>query len=429
MYKKIKKANNIIKPKIGENMYRKNLGKIILLVFLFIIYIYILVIYHIPDQITIFEGEDISLKTFFGITLHAEEDVLTVSADTGQKTINTVGNEKVSVKLFDKLFIKNVDVSVLPRTTVIPVGNIAGVKLYTNGVLVVGMSEIEGEDSKTYKPYENSGIEEGDTIVKVNNTMIYSTDDLIENVNLSNGENVKIEYIHEKETKECSIRPVKTNEEEYKLGLWVRDSAAGVGTVTFYEPETQQFGALGHGITDIDTGDLLNISSGEFVTAKVLNIKKGEDGNPGKIQGTVEEQETIGEITKNTEFGIYGKIEDASSLNIDMSKEMEVALRDEIQTGKATILCSLDNQTVKEYEIEITKIYRENNYNNKSMEIKLTDQALIEKTGGIIQGMSGSPIIQNGKFVGAVTHVFVDSATEGYAVFGDLMLKQSKKVN
>ena len=429
MYKKIKKANNIIKPKIGENMYRKNLGKIILLVFLFIIYIYILVIYHIPDKITIFEGEDISLKTFFGITLHAEEDVLTVSADTGQKTINTVGNEKVSVKLFDKLFIKNVDVSVLPRTTVIPVGNIAGVKLYTNGVLVVGMSEIEGEDSKTYKPYENSGIEEGDTIVKVNNTMIYSTEDLIENVNLSNGENVKIEYIHEKETKECSIRPVKTNEEEYKLGLWVRDSAAGVGTVTFYEAETQQFGALGHGITDIDTGDLLNISSGEFVTAKVLNIKKGEDGNPGKIQGTVEEQETIGEITKNTEFGIYGKIEDASSLNIDMSKEMEVALRDEIQTGKATILCSLDNQTVKEYEIEITKIYRENNYNNKSMEIKLTDQALIEKTGGIIQGMSGSPIIQNGKFVGAVTHVFVDSATEGYAVFGDLMLKQSKKVN
>ena len=429
MYKKMKKANNIIKPKIGENMYRKNLGKIILLVFLFIIYIYILVIYHIPDKITIFEGEDISLKTFFGITLHAEEDVLTVSADTGQKTINTVGNEKVSVTLFDKLFIKNVDVSVLPRTTVIPVGNIAGVKLYTNGVLVVGMSEIEGEDSKTYKPYENSGIEEGDTIIKVNNMMIYSTEDLIENVNLSNGENVKIEYIHEKETKECSIKPVKTNEEEYKLGLWVRDSAAGVGTVTFYEPETQQFGALGHGITDIDTGDLLNISSGEFVTAKVLNIKKGEDGNPGKIQGTVEEQETIGEITKNTEFGIYGKIEDASSLNIDMSKEMEVALRDEIQTGKATILCSLDNQTVKEYEIEITKIYRENNYNNKSMEIKLTDQALIEKTGGIIQGMSGSPIIQNGKFVGAVTHVFVDSATEGYAVFGDLMLKQSKKVN
>ena len=408
---------------------KKLFKKIILLTFLLIIYVYILVISNIPDKITIFEGENISLKTIFGMTVNSEDEVLEVSANSGEKTIHKIGNETLSVSLFDKLFLKSVDVSVLPKTTVIPVGNIAGVKLYTNGVLVVGMSEIQGEDSKTYKPYENTGIEEGDTIVKVNENLVNSTDDLIEKVNMSKGEKVEIEYIHDEETKECSITPVKTSEEEYKLGLWVRDSAAGVGTVTFYEPSTQSFGALGHGITDVDTGDLLNIASGEFVTAKVLNIKKGEDGNPGKIQGTVEEQETIGEITKNTEFGIYGKIQVLSSLNIDTSKEMEVAMREEIETGKATILCSLDNQTVKEYEIEITKIYRDNNYNNKSMEIKVTDDELIEKTGGIIQGMSGSPIIQNGKFVGAVTHVLVNSSTEGYAIFGDLMLKQSKEVN
>ena len=410
-------------------MYKNFFKKMILLIFLLIIYVYVLVIMNIPDEITIFEGENLSLKTIFGIALHSEDEVLEVSSNSGEKTINKIGNETLSVSLFDKLFIKSVDVSVLPRTTVIPVGNIAGVKLYTNGVLVVGMSEIEGEDSKTYKPYENTGIEEGDMIVKINNNLISSTDDLIEKVNMSKGEKVEIEYIHDEETKECSITPVKTSEEEYKLGLWVRDSAAGVGTVTFYEPSTQSFGALGHGITDIDTGDLLNIASGEFVTAQVLNIKKGENGNPGKIQGTVEEQETIGDITKNTEFGIYGKIQDLSSLNIDTSKEMEVAMREEIELGKATILCSLDNQTVKEYEIEITKIYRDNNYNNKSMEIKVTDEELIEKTGGIIQGMSGSPIIQNGKFIGAVTHVLVNSSTEGYAIFGDLMLKQSKEVN
>ena len=410
-------------------MYKNFFKKMILLIFLLIIYVYVLVIMNIPDEITIFEGENLSLKTIFGIALHSEDEVLEVSSNSGEKTINKIGNETLSVSLFDKLFIKSVDVSVLPRTTVIPVGNIAGVKLYTNGVLVVGMSEIEGEDSKTYKPYENTGIEEGDTIIKINNNLISSTDDLIEKVNMSKGEKVEIEYIHDEETKECSITPVKTSEEEYKLGLWVRDSAAGVGTVTFYEPSTQSFGALGHGITDIDTGDLLNIASGEFVTAQVLNIKKGENGNPGKIQGTVEEQETIGDITKNTEFGIYGKIQDLSSLNIDTSKEMEVAMREEIELGKATILCSLDNQTVKEYEIEITKIYRDNNYNNKSMEIKVTDEELIEKTGGIIQGMSGSPIIQNGKFIGAVTHVLVNSSTEGYAIFGDLMLKQSKEVN
>ena len=410
-------------------MYKNFFKKMILLIFLLIIYVYVLVIINIPDEITIFEGENLSLKTIFGIALHSEDEVLEVSSNSGEKTINKIGNETLSVSSFDKLFIKSLDVSVLPRTTVIPVGNIAGVKLYTNGVLVVGMSEIEGEDSKTYKPYENTGIEEGDMIVKINNNLISSTDDLIEKVNMSKGEKVEIEYIHDEETKECSITPVKTSEEEYKLGLWVRDSAAGVGTVTFYEPSTQSFGALGHGITDIDTGDLLNIASGEFVTAQVLNIKKGENGNPGKIQGTVEEQETIGDITKNTEFGIYGKIQDLSSLNIDTSKEMEVAMREEIELGKATILCSLDNQTVKEYEIEITKIYRDNNYNNKSMEIKVTDEELIEKTGGIIQGMSGSPIIQNGKFIGAVTHVLVNSSTEGYAIFGDLMLKQSKEVN
>lgn len=149
----------------------------------------------------------------------------------------------------------------------------------------------------------------------------------------------------------------------------------------------------------------------------------------GKIQGTVENQRNIGKIYKNTRFGIYGTVESLSSLNIDTSKEMEVALRDEIQTGKASILCSLDNQKIEEYEIEIEKIYKENNYDNKSMQIKVTDERLLEKTGGIIQGMSGSPIIQNGKFVGAVTHVLVNNPTEGYAVFGDIMLKQAKEVN
>ena len=184
----------------------------------------------------------------------------------------------------------------------------------------------------------------------------------------------------------------------------------------------------GHGITDIDTGELINIASGEFVTTRILNITKGESGNPGKIQGTIENQVNIGDIDKNTKFGIYGKVDNLSGLSIDTSKEMEVATRDEIQLGKATILCSLDNKTVQEYEIEIEKIFKENNYDNKSMEIKVTDSRLLEKTGGIIQGMSGSPIIQNGKFIGAVTHVLVNNPEEGYAVFGDIMLKQARGI-
>lgn len=408
----------------------KRMIKMLLLVFLLcIIFIYTLVIQNIPDELVIFEGENISLKTLLGINIQGENSkTLETSASSNEEIGENVGNSKLEVSLFDNFKLKDIEVSVLPRTTVIPVGNIAGVKLYTNGVLVVGMSEIEGEDNQKYKPYENTGIEEGDTIIKINDKEIANTEQLVETVNLSKGEEIKIEYIHEEETKECSITPVKTSADEYKLGLWVRDSAAGVGTVTFYEPSTKTFGALGHGITDIDTNELINIASGEFVTTRILNITKGEDGNPGKLQGTIENQKNIGTISKNTRFGIYGKVDNLSSLNIDTSKEMEVALREEIQTGKATILCSLDNEKPQEYEIEIEKIYLENNYDNKSMKIKVTDEKLLQKTGGIIQGMSGSPVIQNGKFIGAVTHVLVNNSQEGYAVFGDIMLKQSKEV-
>ena len=327
------------------------------------------------------------------------------------------------------IFIKNMEVDVLPRSKVIPIGTVAGVKLYTSGILVVGMSEIEGIDNKKHKPYANSGIEEGDTIISIDDTKISSTQELINTVNSSKGKNLSIQYMHDNATATCSITPVKTNNNEYKLGLWVRDSAAGVGTVSFYDPSNKTFGALGHGITDIDTEELINIESGEFVTTRILNITKGEEGSPGKIQGTIENQNNIGSIYKNTKFGIYGTVENTSELDIDYSKEMEVALREEIKEGKATILCNLDGNTPKEYEIEIEKIYLENNYDNKSMKIKVTDEELINKTGGIIQGMSGSPIIQNGKFIGAVTHVLINNPKEGYGVFGDIMLKQSKEVS
>ena len=401
--------------------------KVSILILLIIIYTYVVVIQSIPSNIVIFEGETISLKTIFGIKanlIYDNETVETIS--NNQNSINEVGKKTAKLNLFENIFLKNINIDVLPKTTVIPVGNIAGIKLYTSGVLVVGMSEIYGVDNKAYKPYENSGIEEGDTIVSVNEDKITSTEDLIEKVNSSNGNEVKIEYIHQEKTVACSIKPAQTSNNEYKLGLWVRDSAAGVGTVSFYEPSSKTFGALGHGITDIDTEQLIDIASGEFVTTKILNIVKGQVGTPGRIQGTVDNQKNIGTIQKNTKFGIYGTVDNISSLNIDSSNEMEVALRDEIKIGKAKIRCSLENGKIEEYEIQIEKVFKENNYDNKSMLIKITDEKLLDKTGGIIQGMSGSPIIQNGKFVGAVTHVLVNNPTEGYAVFGDIMLKQAK---
>lgn len=408
----------------------KNYLKMLLLVFfLSIVYSYTLVIETIPNELVVFEGEKISVKTLLGLNIKNEnQQTIETSSSNGEKLSQDVGKSTLEVSLFDNILLKNVEVSVLPKTKVIPVGNIAGVKLYTSGVLVVGMSEIEGNDNKKYKPYENTGIKEGDTIIKVNDKNINSTSDLIQTVNLSQGHDISIKYVHQQETKECSITPVKTNNSQYKIGLWVRDSAAGVGTVTFYDPTSKTFGALGHGITDIDTNELINIASGEFITTRILNITKGESGNPGKIQGTIENQNNIGTIGKNTRYGIYGKVDNLASLNIDTSKEAEVALREEIQLGKAKILCSLDNQKPQEYEIEIEKIYKDNNYDNKSMKIKVTDEKLLEKTGGIIQGMSGSPVLQNGKFIGAITHVLVNDPQEGYAVFGDIMLKQAKEI-
>lgn len=408
---------------------KKMILKIFLIIFLLILYIYILLITNLPSSIVVFEGENLNLASILGLqfSLISNEETIEVSSNNSTQVTEKVGKSNLKVSLFNNV-VKNLEVDVLPRKTVIPVGNIAGVKLYTNGVLVVGMSEIEGEDNKKYKPYANTGIEEGDTIISINNTEILNTDDLVNIVNSSNGNKLDIKYVRDNQSLECSITPVKTIENDYKLGLWVRDSAAGVGTVTFYEPSTKSFAALGHGIVDIDTEELINIASGEFVTTKILNITKGESGNPGRIQGTIDNQENIGIISKNTRFGIYGKVDDTHSLNIDYTKEMEVALRSEIQKGKATILCSLDNENVKEYEIEIEKIYVNNNYDNKSMLIKITDQELLEKTGGIIQGMSGSPIIQDGKFVGAVTHVMVNNPEKGYGIFADTMLKQMKEV-
>ena len=401
---------------------KKILRMLLLVFFLFVAYVYILSIDTIPNKMTLFEGENMNFKTIFGIQLKPkEEPAIETASSSGHK-------QNYEVSLFDNIKLKNVDVNIIPKTKVIPVGSIAGVKLYTNGVLVVGMSEIEGKDNKKYKPYENTGISEGDTIIKIDDMQINSTDDLVNSVNKSNGQNIKINYIHNEESKECSITPIETSKKEYKIGLWVRDSAAGVGTVTFYEPETKTFGALGHGITDIDTNELINIASGEFITTKILNISKGESGNPGKIQGTIDNQTKIGTISKNTKFGIYGKVDNLSTLQLDKNNEMEVALSEEVEPGKAYILCSLDNTTPQKYEIEIEKVFRDNNYDNKSMQIKVTDLRLIEKTGGIIQGMSGSPIIQNNKFVGAVTHVLVNNPQEGYGVFADIMLKKSKEI-
>ena len=405
---------------------KKTLIKTLFVILLIISYVYVCSAISIPKNIVVFEGENLNLKIATGLSLTSgnQQTVLT-SSNISKEKLNKEGTDRLNLNLFGGIKVKNVNVSVIPKTTVIPLGTAIGMKLYTKGVLVVGMSQISTISNEKTKPYENSGIEQGDMIVAVNNKKVSTTEELIEEVNKSNGNSVKIKYLKNNETQETSITPVKSKD-NYKIGLWVRDAAAGVGTLTFYEPSTNSFMALGHGISDIDTEKIVEISNGELITANIISIKKGEKGNPGEIKGTIDCGNKIGEISKNTNLGVYGNVTNKNYLDIDYSNELEVAARNEIKEGKAQIICQLDNDGKKEYDIEIKKIYTTNNEDNKSMLIKVTDENLLNKTGGIIQGMSGAPIIQNGKFIGAVTNVLVNDPTQGYAVFADMMIKQMR---
>lgn len=404
----------------------KKFFKILLILTLIIILVYVSNVTSIPDNLILMQGEELNIKTMFGLNLaNSSGQTIEAMASDTEKISKEVGKLDLSLNL-GNFSLKDVTVNVIPNTVVIPGGEAIGLRLYTSGVLVVGMSEIVGTDNKSYSPYKDSGLQEGDMIVKIDDKAITCTSDLITKVNECNGNSVEITYVRDGNNYITEIKPTKTEENEYKLGLWVRDAAAGVGTITYYDPESQMFGALGHGILDIDTDQLIDIAKGEVITSKILSIVKGEKGKPGEVQGSIDNGKVIGEVYKNTNFGIYGKLTDVSL--IEGGKTLEVMPRDEVKLGKATIICTLDNNKREEYEIEIERLYTSTNRNNKNMIIKVTDKRLLEKTGGIIQGMSGSPILQDGKFVGAVTHVMVNNPEKGYGIFADTMLKQMKEV-
>lgn len=357
----------------------KKIKRGIFILLLLIILAYATNITAIPNSVIIFQGEELNLGTTFGLYLKEKENK-TVQTSSTVENENIVSKKMVTISFFNLFDIKDLEINTIPETTVIPLGNLVGLKLYTNGVLVVGKSEINGQ-----KPYANTGIEEGDIIVEINQKEITCTSDLIETVNDSNGEDLKIKYVRDGVEYTANMEAIKAEDNKYKLGLWVRDGAAGIGTITYYEPSNKNFAALGHGIVDIDTEKLIKISDGEVVTTRMSSIVKGKEGVPGEIRGSIINSKTIGTVGQNTEFGIYGKITNTAQFNTSNLKELQVAKRDEIKQGEAKILLAIKEGERKEYNIEITKIYKNNNSNNKSMLIKVTDQELLNLTGGIIQ--------------------------------------------
>ncbi len=308
------------------------------------------------------------------------------------------------------------------ETYLIPSGEAIGVKMFTDGLLVVCVSDVIDENLKHYSPAKAAGLRETDRILSVDGIELGTNEELSDYINLVKRP-VLLEVARDEEIFSTQITPIISNDGNYRIGIWVRDSTAGIGTLTFYNPKTSEFAALGHAICDADTGVVLKVSEGDLVGCDILSVKRGEHGVPGELSGQFKNK-NFGKILKNNDFGIYGEIKNDEIFT--NGKLMQAANRFQIKQGAAQILCDVDGKGVKSYNIEITDVSKNSGKNNKGIVLKVTDEELLIKTGGIVQGMSGSPIIQNDKIVGAVTHVFVNDPTRGYGIFIENMLAEVK---
>lgn len=314
--------------------------------------------------------------------------------------------------------IKKVNIQKIDDVYVVPGGNPFGVKLFTKGVIVVGISDIKTSDG-IFNPAKQAGLKKGDIILSVNQQDVNSNEELVKVVEESNGNNLYAEVIRNGMKYETNIKPIKSETDNiYKLGIWVRDSSAGIGTVTFWDKKTKKFGGLGHGICDVDTGELLPLSHGDIIKVNINGISKGVRGNPGELKAYFIECEPIGTLIENTYSGVYGRF----NKDISTKEALPVAMKQQVKQGKAQILTTILGTTPEYYDIDIMHINYNEEQASKNMIIKVIDNKLLEQTGGIIQGMSGSPIIQDGKLVGAVTHVLVNDPTRGYGIFIENML-------
>lgn len=393
-----------------------------------------IIIYNYPNEINLMQGHSQKLENAFlcklvpddrnqdSINLRKLDKVLT-SFTLIQA--NSEGRTNTQLKVLNLFPVKEVTVNVIPDRKVVPSGEAIGVKIQTKGVLVVGLSSITSPDGKKHSPAADAGFEVGDLIIEINDKKIEKERDI---TNIVNEEIDKaLNFLVERSGKQLrlNVKPIQSIDDDiYRVGLWVRDSIAGVGTMTFYDPQTRAFGALGHGITDVDSGVLVDISKGTILKSKVASVQKARKTVPGEIVGIFyDSDEPYGTIAKNTSYGIYGKINDSSRAG--HKKAMPIALSYQVKEGPAKIITTVDGNKAEEFNIEIQKVNRQSSAGSKSMMIKITDQRLLEITGGIVQGMSGSPIIQDGRIVGAVTHVLVNDPTRGYGIFIEWMLEEA----
>lgn len=331
------------------------------------------------------------------------------------------GKYTIECKLFDVFPVKQVTVSQAEPVRLAVCGNTVGIYMETDGVLVINTQEISSGEGRSLEPAKNL-VQAGDYITKVDGEAIGKKDELVTLMADNGGKDVALEVRRDGETHSVMVEPVCAQDGSYKLGIWVRDNTQGIGTLT-YVKEDGSYGALGHGISDSDMGELLKLKEGDLYNAQVVSITRGASGNPGELTGVIHYQDTdhLGGIGKNESCGIYGTIDQGCMEQLDL-KWMEMGYKQDLSVGDAVILCSTDGN-VEEYKVRIEEIYWDAEKTNKCFVLQVTDERLLSKTGGIVQGMSGAPIVQNGKMVGAVTHVFVNDPTRGYGIFAETMLE------
>ena len=376
-----------------------------------------------------------------GYAENGEKNAEEVVAAAGMSVVNRVSQESLSVnlnepltlyaeelesyhmelKLFGLIPFKTVQVEVIDDRTLIPAGIPIGIYVKTEGVLVIATGEFEGPDGQTYAPAARL-LKEGDYILKADGETVTGKAAFMQRIADSGGEEMILTILRDGQQFDVSLTPEQNQNGEYKLGIWIRDNAQGVGTLTWLD-EDKSFGALGHGINDMDTAALMNLESGSLYKTEIISITKGENGSPGELTGVIDYDECnrIGTIEANTEEGIFGSLNEESASGI-ISSAMPIGLKQEVEEGEAEILCSVGGEP-ELYTIEITGIHLDHDNVNRGLEITVTDDRLLALTGGIVQGMSGAPIIQNGKLVGAVTHVLVNDPTRGYGIFIENMLE------
>lgn len=361
---------------------------------------------NIPDSFYVEKGENLEISPILSVSTSgtAQADVQTYSS-----------SQSVMLKLFGIIPIKSVEVCRMEAPTLTVGGIPFGIKLLMDGVMVVKLNDGDC-------PAKDAGIETGDIIKSIDNISVSSNSEVQEIIGKSGGNKLKIVLIRDKEEMTVYLNPIWNDEKGcYIGGMWVRDSTAGIGTLTFVDKSTGAFGGLGHPICDADTGEIIPVSSGKAVPVEITETVKGKNGIPGELNGCFTSNECIGTLELNNKCGIFGTLTQEACESIS-GDEYKMAFKQDIKKGTAYILCTTDGSIPEKYEIEIESInYSESS--TKNMVIKITDENLIEKTGGIVQGMSGSPIIQDDKIIGAVTHVFISDPKRGYAIFAENMVE------